>query len=815
MNNKTENALPILEVQLITVQKTIDLNHTNKTFFVVLEGKFELSQETDRFILKTGDVYFMSHLASGKGSIYAKSSVLIVSFAPEFISQHMPAYPFQFVVNSYRYTDKYYGNLIRQLMDISCQFFTDVPDHYLIMSLSYGLLHELDKNFTVITEETMASSDKNSDRIRAIASYVNKSYSLNITQSDMAQHLYVSPQHCSRFFRQHFQMTFLEYLNYVRLQHALDQLQYSDLSITQIAFQNGFPNLYSFNRVFRQYKHTTPNDYRKKYIASQKTSLVSEIQTQDSDTSLQSLKHYEQLLTLPGTIMEDAAQHKALELNITNSSRTYPTWGSILNIGLISDCLMYQFHMQLADLQSQLHFQYIRFHGILDDTVISQIPHTNKYNFQSVDTLFDYFLELGLTPFIEIGTKPKKLSFALSNIGSFMDKDEYLPYSLNLEKLRPLIKHCIHRYGIDVVEKWYFEIWMDFDQYFITEQLEDTLNLYISHYAGCMETIKALLPKAHVGGPGFNTVAPFSVLDQFLKKIAAQNLQLDFISAYLYPYESRKDAANKRREGDETIIIGSEQIIRKRVKRLISALHRSSIPNKKIFITEYHFSVSPRNHMNDSCFQAAFILKTLLENEDSISCFGFYRAFDISSNYRDVVAPLYGGSGLITKDSIKKPSYYAYHFLNSIKGKLLEKGQGYLLTQIRENSYALLLYYYLHPDSEYLLHIKDYPLITYSDHFFPNASELSYHITINNLNGFQYLVRHQFLNKFHGSILDEWASMNSTSHLSGADVLYLKNICVPHQSISILETNDQSLSFSVNLMPHEIRLIEITPVSDI
>ena len=814
MNNKTENELPILDIQLIFDQKTIEFNHTTRAFFVVLEGKLELLHESNRFILKTGDVYFMSQIAAGKGNIFAKSCVLIVSFAPEFISQHLPAYPFEFIVNSSKFTDKYYGNIIRHLMDISCQYFSDAPDYYLVMSLSYGLLHELDKNFTVMTEVNMSSTEKNSDRIRAIASYVNKNYGFNITQSDMAQHLYVSPQHCSRFFRQHFQMTFLEYLNYVRLQHALDQLQYSDLSITQIAFQNGFPNLYSFNRVFKQHKQTTPNEYRKNYIASQKTDLKFDTQNQDSDTSLQSLKHYEQLLNLPAPIMEDT-QLKKIELSITDSNHAFPTWDSILNIGLISDCLMYQFHIQLLDLQSQLHFKYIRFHGILDDAVISQIPHSNNYNFQNVDTLFDYFLELNIIPFIEIGTKPKKLSYALSTIGSFIDKDEYLPYSLNLEKLRPLIKHCIHRYGTQVVENWYFEIWMDFDQYFITDQLEDTLNLYIAHYTQCLETIKALLPKAHVGGPGFNTVAPFSVLDHFLKKISSENLPIDFISAYLYPYEAGKDLSNKKREGDETIIIGSEQIIQKRIKRLVSSLQRASITSKKIFITEYHFSVSPRNHMNDSCFQAAFILKTLLENEESISAFGYYRALDISSNYRDVVAPIYGGSGLITKDSIKKPSYYAYRFLNNIKGKLLAKGNGYILTQIRENSYALLLYYYLHPDSEYLLHIKDYPLISYSDKLFPNASEMGYHITINNLYGFQYIVRHHFLNKSHGSILNEWISMNSTSQLSGADVLYLKNICVPHQSISVMEASNQSMSISVKLMPHEIRLIEITPASDI
>ncbi|HHV12145.1 MAG TPA: helix-turn-helix domain-containing protein [Clostridiales bacterium] len=813
--NKSENTLPVLDAQLISTQETIDLNHNNYTFFVVLEGKFELSHDADRFILKTGDVYFMDHMPAGRGNIYAKSCLLMVSFAPEFMSQYIPAYPFRFLVNSCCFPEESYDNLIRLLMDISLHFFTDTPNHYFIMSLSYELLHELDKNFTVMAEEHVVSSHKHSDRIRAIASFVNKNYSLNITQSDMARHLYVSPQHCSRFFRQHFQMTFLEYLNYVRLQHALGQLQYSDLSITQIAFQNGFPNLYSFNRVFRQYKHTTPNEYRKRYIASQRAAIKPVAQNQDPDTSLQSLKHYEQLLGLLAPTAENAFHSEVLPLSTIPSHRAFPACASILNIGLLSDCLMYQFHVQVADLQSRLHFQYVRFHGILDDTVISQVPQTDKYNFQHADTLLDYFLELKLTPFIEIGNKPKRLSFALSPLADFIGADEGMPYTRNLEKLQPFLKHCIHRYGIQVVETWYFEIWMDFDQYFDTDRPEDALPLYIDHYGQCLKTIKALAPKAQVGGPGFNTVASFSILNELLKRLSMENLPMDFISAYLYPYEVGKNMPNKKKVCAETILIGPEQILERRVRSLISTLQRLSFQNKRLFITEYHFSVSPRNHMNDSCFQAAFILKTLLENEESIAGFGYFRSLDISSNYTDAVAPLYGGSGLITKDGINKPSYYAYYFLNSMKGRLLEKGDGYLLVQTSQNCYSLLLYYYLHPASEYLLNSKTYPPMAGLKNIFPNAKEKHYHITIDHMDLSQYIARHRFLNKDCGSVFDAWLALNATPHLSGADIAYLKNVCVPHQTISILEAVNQRLSFSVKLIPHEIRLIEITPAVEI
>ena len=56
----------------------------------------------------------------------------------------------------------------------------------------------------------------------------------------------------------------MEYLNNVRLFHAVDELMYSDKNLTHIAYDNGFPTSASFTKTFRDVYKDSPSEYRKK-----------------------------------------------------------------------------------------------------------------------------------------------------------------------------------------------------------------------------------------------------------------------------------------------------------------------------------------------------------------------------------------------------------------------------------------------------------------------------------------------------------------------------------------------------------------------
>jgi AraC-like DNA-binding protein len=71
------------------------------------------------------------------------------------------------------------------------------------------------------------------------------------------------------FFKEQYRITFVEYLNSVRIGHACKLLSANDQNIVDVAFECGFNNLANFNRQFKKYKNMTPTQYRKTVNISQ------------------------------------------------------------------------------------------------------------------------------------------------------------------------------------------------------------------------------------------------------------------------------------------------------------------------------------------------------------------------------------------------------------------------------------------------------------------------------------------------------------------------------------------------------------------
>ncbi len=57
-------------------------------------------------------------------------------------------------------------------------------------------------------------------------------------------------------------MSFLDYVNEVRLSHVYHDLQYTEAPIGTIMEDNGFTNQKLFNRSFKQLYHHTPSELR-------------------------------------------------------------------------------------------------------------------------------------------------------------------------------------------------------------------------------------------------------------------------------------------------------------------------------------------------------------------------------------------------------------------------------------------------------------------------------------------------------------------------------------------------------------------------
>ena len=105
--------------------------------------------------------------------------------------------------------------------------------------------------------------EKGHERIRKMTDFIHKNYSGNIRLADIAQAAFLSRSQCLRCFERYLQCTPGEYLQQYRMRMALDALEQTEDSVTEIAFASGFGSASYFNKCFKMRLGITPTQYRR------------------------------------------------------------------------------------------------------------------------------------------------------------------------------------------------------------------------------------------------------------------------------------------------------------------------------------------------------------------------------------------------------------------------------------------------------------------------------------------------------------------------------------------------------------------------
>lgn len=107
-----------------------------------------------------------------------------------------------------------------------------------------------------------ASTDTDSRRIRKVREHIDKHYAEDLRLDDVAAIAGMSPSAFSRFFKQHTDRNFVDYLIDTRLGNAARMLVDTTTSVSEICYACGFNNLSNFNRTFKARRGYTPRDFR-------------------------------------------------------------------------------------------------------------------------------------------------------------------------------------------------------------------------------------------------------------------------------------------------------------------------------------------------------------------------------------------------------------------------------------------------------------------------------------------------------------------------------------------------------------------------
>ena len=774
--------------------------HQNLEIIYVLEGGAEVQIESETYNLEKGDFLLVN--ANKRHSLRAtKEEILLASFRINFtmLAEYMGTNQLLFWCNTTADKSESYEQLKKVLDRMLNRFYDKEKEGAIYLnSIYYEAIYLLVAYFMIKADDARMKENFTPDnsRIFEIQNYVQANYQKQLSLNDLAKKLYLSNAYLSKYIKKHFGLSFLEYVNNVRLFHAVDELVYSEKKITRIALDNGFPTTAAFNKAFKEIYNMTPSAYR--------STVHKEDEQNENDEAKQELDQRVKEYLAGKEPVEDDTATKNMNLFVVDANHTTEwkkPWDKIINMGNIDSLLNYDVQSQLLMMQKEIGFTYVRIYNIfMQDMYDEKISGDNKYNFSRIDRGLDFLVEHQLKPYIELSFKPTEVNYTInSSVGDryneiiFHDKESYV------EVMKEFASHIANRYGLDEIENWYFELWKD-----------DRLNMLDANgwYFDCFEigyrALKNISEKIKVGGAGFALgydKYQYSALIQNWKK---REIKPDFISVYAYSYLllQQDGVYFGKRSLDNSFVKNQLELFKDVLKT------ENFVPDE-LHITEWNFTISNRNCINDSCAQGAYIVKTCIESIGKADMMGYWHGSDLHTEYYDSGAVLYGDNGLLTRDGIKKPSFYAFHFLKFLKKGMLGKTENALLTTDGRGVYTIACHNCKKFNYRYTMKDEKDIRVEDIDSLYEDTDSVHLKFQINNVKNGNYVMRVFYVNEDNGSIQNIWKDMDYISNLSKGEVEYMRRSANPKVDMRRITVEDQVLRIDTKLKAHEIKVLDI------
>ncbi|HWT26773.1 MAG TPA: beta-xylosidase, partial [Mobilitalea sp.] len=328
------------------------------------------------------------------------------------------------------------------------------------------------------------------------------------------------------------------------------------------------------------------------------------------------------------------------------------------------------YRKQLAKAHQELGFKYIRFHGLFNDDMSvclkkmsynPEVPAEIVYNFVNIDNIFDYFLSIGMKPFIELGFMPECLASGNETVfnykGNITPPADYRQWN---DLIHAFVEHLGERYGLEEIRSWFFEVWNEPN---LASFWAGTKEQYFELYENTARTIKAYDSKLKVGGPATSINAWITDMIQFCE---ASQVPLDFVSTHHYPSD---DPLWRRGSTDMSVLMelfasGELGKYERGVIKKMTTKAREEAGKYPLYYTEWNTSAMPNEAQHDESYAATLVAKILAENDGLVDGYAFWTFSDIFEEIGQLDGAFHGGFGLMNYYGVPKPVYRCFQLFH-------------------------------------------------------------------------------------------------------------------------------------------------------
>lgn len=793
---KNGTQFPGADVRMIKNAKEQLHSHSELEIIYVLTGAIKVTHSNKENLLKSNDVMLINMNDTHSIVFDSESLICKISLSYRLLVENIQNGNYLFSCNSTQ--DKVHSyidiqNIIKRIMlDLVS---SKKKTSCYMRGLIYELLDILIEQFQIQIGINIKNSEKD-ERLQFIFNYVNIHYQEPLHLEEIAELLYTSKSTISRLFKKETGIYFTEYLQRLRLSYAVKELLETQYPITKVAVDCGFSNPSIFSKVFQEKYHTSPSLYRKK----KRNLEIAEESISDKDWKLIQKSVKSTVLSL-----QEEYQNQNIELYDRPGVEYKKNRNVLVNAGAIYNLTLANFQQHIQYLVEELGFSYVRIWNIFSHKMmILQDSNDLKYNFNLIDQVFDFLINHHMKPFIDFGRRDdiavsaeKQMVYQNEECIKFASEEAWQ------RMFSAFLEHIMNRYGSEETEGWIYEFTADMREQNLFYDKQQNIS-YESIYAYGYKQIKKFMPNASVGGFGAGISDVNRIVD-WLTLSKHNGCAPDFVSIMAFPYIHVCEGGiiYPKRVADIDIILDKVE----EISDLIKSQNLSS--DCKLFITEWNQTLSNRNYLNDSCFRATYIMRCIIRLWNIPDIVGLWMGSDWVSSYYDTSSIVNGGSGMITKDDIKKPVFYVLKFLNRLGPRFLKKGEQYIATKNGKNSYYILCENYKRYSPYYFIQNEDQLDLENLSLLFEDNNNKEVDIKLHDLPEREFCIKRHTIDPKDGSILGEWAKFEYEEQLEKSDIKYLNDICTPSLSMERQKAERGIIHVSSSIKAHEIVLFHI------
>lgn len=787
--------------------------HPELELIFMLKGTGQIYSDNRKmaFTLREKDIFAVNSFEMQKIELEVDAVALSLSVAPRFIASVSPEIlRYKIDCRSFLHAEDKQNTFDALRCDLAMAFQNQYKRKGEHTSAPYqksrvaAVLENLNSYFLDTSQPVDNKGGRES--LKKAVHFIQQNYKNKITLEDLSRQLFLSKTYISHSFTKHMGITFTGYLTLVRLSQASKMVRGKE-NLVDIAYESGFPNVNAMINAFKQYWGITPGEYRKSIKQNRRTILLDERQEEEKDL-FSSLIQY-----ADATMRKETLAAKIQEINVDISGRKQnlaPHWKRILNAGYARSMTEGMVQEEIRYLQNKIGFEYIRIKGILDDDMCLLRMDMNGniiMNYAYLNQVLDFILSVGAKPMIELGYMPQLLAREKAAM-SMRHSTISVPNNLKQwsELIRLLMEHLTQRYRQEKVRTWMFAPWLSVDFELCT--LEEYENIYSASY----HAIKSVNANYLTTGPGTSEGKKY--LEWYLGMCRRRHCMPDIFTFRSYAASTVHEEEGLKLIGNNEsfpmAVSGDENFLQNKMKEIFDILQKEGLGNVQLVLEEWSNNIWQRDLCNDTCFKSAYLFKNILENNQNFHAMGYFTLNDRLDEVPPSEEMFHGGFGLFTQNDIPKSACRALELLNAMGEKLVQRGEGYFITE-RKNEIQIFLYNYCHYDLLYRYrHVANMGKIRRYDVFVQREPQ-AFYIHLEHMEPGNYRIRRYGITREAGSSYDMWVKMGAPDPMNQEEKAMLEYLSHPKYSTETIEVPDcqSAMNIKASLDPLDVWLIKI------